>query len=88
MRQPRFYENPSCAEIGGDFWFPEKADGSSNSLEMVMAKSICRSCPHKAECAEWGIQKELHGIWGGLASKERSTIRAQRKIILKEEGVA
>ena len=88
MREPRFYENPSCAEVGGDFWFPEKADGSMNTVEMVMAKSICRSCPHKAECAEWGIKKEVHGIWGGLVPKERFAIRAQRNILLKEEGVA
>lgn len=88
MRTPWEYENPSCAEVGGDFWFPEKADGSMNTVEMVMAKSICRSCPHKAECAEWGIQKEAYGIWGGLVPKERYAIRAQKNIRLKGEDVA
>ena len=88
MREPRFYENPSCAEIGGDFWFPEKADGLMNTVEMVMAKSICRTCPHKAECAEWGINKEVHGIWGGLAPREREYIRRDNKIKLREEDVA
>ena len=88
MREPRFYENPSCATVGGDFWFPEKADGSMNTVEMQMAKSICRSCPHRSECAEWGIQKEVHGIWGGLVPKERFAIRTQRNIRLREEGVA
>jgi hypothetical protein len=88
MREPRFYENPSCAGVGGDFWFPEKADGSLNTIEMVMAKTICQSCPHKTECAEWGIAKEVHGIWGGLVPKERFAIRTQRKIILREEDVA
>ena len=88
MREPRFYENPSCAEVGGDFWFPEKADGSMNTVEMVMAKSICRTCPHKAECAEWGIVKERFGIWGGTTENERRVIRRQRNITLKEEDVA
>ena len=88
MREPRFYENPSCAQVGGDFWFPEKADGSMNTVEMVMAKSICHSCPHKAECAEWGIKKEAYGIWGGLVAKERAAIRSQRNIILREMDVA
>jgi hypothetical protein len=54
MRGPWEYENPPCASVGGDFWFPEKANGRMNTVEMVMAKSICHTCPHKAECAEWG----------------------------------
>ena len=88
MREPRFYENPSCAQVGGDFWFPEKADGSMNTVEMAMEKSICQSCPHKVECVEWGVKKELHGIWGGLVPKEREAIRRQNKITLRGEDVA
>jgi WhiB family redox-sensing transcriptional regulator len=88
MREPRFYENPACAEIGGDFWFPEKSDGSMNSVEMIMAKSICNSCLHRSECAEWGIQKEYFGIWGGITEGERRFIRRERKITLKESDVA
>ena len=88
MREPRFYENPSCADVGGDFWFPEKDNGYLYTKEMEMAKAICRLCPHQAECAEWGIQKEIHGIWGGLAAKTRADIRSKRRIIIKEEGVA
>ena len=88
MREPRFYENPACATVGGDFWFPEKEAGSSNTTEMVMAKSICRRCPHQAECLEWGIQNEMHGIWGGVAEGERRLIRRKRRITLKGEGIA
>jgi WhiB family redox-sensing transcriptional regulator len=88
MREPRFYENPACAQVGGDFWFPEKSDGSSNSVEMLMAKSICRSCPHQSECAEWGIQKERFGIWGGLSENERRNMRRANNIVLKESDVA
>lgn len=87
MREPRFYEAPACAEIGGDFWFPEKGDGS-NSREMMFAKSICKQCPHQSECAEWGIANEAHGIWGGLVSRERYKIRRRRGIKLKGGNVA
>jgi hypothetical protein len=59
-----------------------------NTVEMAMAKSICRTCPHKAECAEWGIKNEVHGIWGGLVPKERFSIRLSRNISLREEDVA
>lgn len=88
MREPRFYESPACATVGGDFWFPEKSDGTSNSIEMVMAKSICNLCPHRIECAEWGIENEYYGIWGGLTERQRQSIRRQRNISLKGEGVA
>ena len=87
MREPHEYEAPACAEIGGDFWFPEKG-GGSNTTEMLFAKSICKSCPHQSECAEWGIINEAHGIWGGLVSRERSKIRRRRGITLKESDVA
>jgi WhiB family transcriptional regulator, redox-sensing transcriptional regulator len=53
-----------------------------------MAKSICNLCPHRIECAEWGIENEYYGIWGGLTERQRQSIRRQRNISLKGEGVA
>lgn len=88
MREPAKYEAPLCASVGGDFWFPEKEVGSSNSTEMLMAKSICRQCIHQSECAEWGIQNETFGIWGGITEGERRFIRRKRKISLEEERSA
>lgn len=76
MRVPWEYEEPKCAEIGGDFWFPEKGEDTS---EYTLAKSICHSCTHKAECLEWGINNELHGVWGGMSARERQMIRGRRK---------
>jgi WhiB family redox-sensing transcriptional regulator len=88
VREPRFYEDPSCASVGGDFWFPERSDNSSNSAEMVIAKSICGQCIHKTECAEWGLKKERFGIWGGTSEYERRLLRRRLNIVLKEENVA
>jgi WhiB family redox-sensing transcriptional regulator len=88
VREPRFYENPACATVGGDFWFPKNETAGSNTTEVAMAKSICRRCPHQAECAEWGIQNEDFGIWGGLNEGQRRLVRRKRRLKLKEEGVA
>lgn len=85
MREPRNYEAPLCAEIGGEWWFPDK---EGNDIDSMYAKSICQRCIHQTECAEWGIYNERHGIWGGLAETHRRVIRRQRKIQLKEEDVA
>jgi len=85
MREPSQYEAPSCATVGGDYWFPEKESGGIGQAEAKLAKSICHSCPHKVECAEWGIYNEYHGIWGGLADLDRRRIRRDRGIRLNQE---
>ena len=76
MRVPWNYEEPACAEVGGDFWFPEKAE---DSREIKMAKQLCLSCTHKTECLEWAINNEMFGIWGGKTANERQRIRTMRR---------
>ena len=88
MRHPFEYEGPACSEVGGDYWFPDRDNGITNTDEMKIAKAICDGCIHKIECAEWGIHKEYFGIWGGLTEQQRRIIRRQRNIIVREEGVA
>jgi len=87
MREPSQYEAPSCATIGGDFWFPEVITGKKEvSVEDTrFAINICNRCPHRSECAEWGIAKEYFGIWGGLTLRQRQVIRSQRGIRLNQE---
>ena len=87
MREPKDYEAPACAEVGGDLWFPERTN-KNKTQETAFAKLICKRCPHQSECAEWGIVNEAHGIWGGLVNIEREKIRRQRGIKLKESEVA
>jgi len=85
MREPRNYEAPLCAEVDGDIWFPDHG-GSAPSVQV--AKRICSQCTHRLECAEWGIHNERHGIWGGLAPKQRQAIRRKQNIILPKEKSA
>jgi WhiB family redox-sensing transcriptional regulator len=86
LRRPDEFESPSCATVGGDFWFPEQ---DASKYENQFAKAICASCPHKIECGEWGIHKENFGIWGGLSDLDRRAIRRQRGIrVNQEEDVA
>jgi WhiB family transcriptional regulator, redox-sensing transcriptional regulator len=85
VREPREYENPLCAEIGGDFWFPERDNPENRKLlDPSYAKSICRSCIHRTECAQWGIKNERFGIWGGLTEYERTLLRTRSKIRVKD----
>jgi hypothetical protein len=92
VRGPWEYEDPSCASVGGNFWFPEKNGDetgvlfNAQSQEARLAKSICNSCVHKSECRQWGLEHETHGIWGGLGDPERRQIRKRLNIIVKEVG--
>jgi len=89
LRRPEEFESPSCATVGGDFWFPEKEKNGISQVDAKFAKSICRSCIHQSDCAEWGIQKETFGIWGGLTDMDRRAIRRRRGIrVNQEEEVA
>ena len=95
MREPWEYEDPSCASVGGDFWFPD-FDRFSTSIikteekkaEIKVAKSICNGCVHKIECQQWGLKHERYGIWGGLSEKERFSIRKRLNITIEEVGIA
>jgi WhiB family redox-sensing transcriptional regulator len=61
-----------CAEIGGDFWFPEKG-GSTRE-----PKQVCRACPVRAECLEYALEHdERFGVWGGLSERERRRLKRQ-----------
>lgn len=85
MREPREYEAPLCAQVGGDFWFSDKEDPTNNSLDNIqIAKRVCGQCIHRIECAEWGIRQENFGIWGGLTTYERKAIRSKRKKQVRE----
>jgi hypothetical protein len=91
MRGPWEYEDPSCASVGGDFWFPEIEKGvvllsgsDGRRLESQVAKSICKSCIHKIECQQWGLKHERFGIWGGLAEPDRNVVRKRLNIIVEE----
>ena len=82
MRSPRDFDNPLCAQVDGELWFPEQG-GSGTEVP----RSICNQCSHKIECAEWGIKYERHGIWGGLSAMERRAIRKKRNILLEQPSV-
>lgn len=67
-------ENPPGCENYPDAFFPEK--GSSNlRAELIGAKAICRECPIRKQCADYGIRWEEFGIWGGLTAKDRKKLR-------------
>jgi WhiB family redox-sensing transcriptional regulator len=82
MRVPKQFENPLCAEVDTELFFPDKGEYS----QAKKAKEVCRRCPHLSECLEWAIPNERFGIWGATNERERGRMRAKLK--LREEEVA
>ncbi len=43
------------------------------------AKAICRTCPVQDPCLEFAMDtNQKYGIWGGLTSKERASLKRRR----------
>lgn len=68
---------PPCMTVGGDLFFndDDKGQGETRYKE---AKSLCKQCPIQRECLTYALEnEELHGVWGGLAPKERQRLRGR-----------
>jgi hypothetical protein len=53
MREPSAYEAPSCATVGGDYWFPEKESGGIGQTEAKM-QSLFATRVHTEESVQSG----------------------------------
>ena len=78
MRQPWQYERPACRNLEPDLFVEETRDN------LPIAINICRQCEHQTECAEYGINVMVIGVWGGLTSQQRADI-AKRQGINREQ---
>jgi WhiB family redox-sensing transcriptional regulator len=65
--------NGACrGRDSGQFFHPDGERGASRLRREIAAKSICRSCPVRAECAAHALAaREPYGVWGGFTESER-----------------
>ena len=71
------FENPLCAQIGGDLWFTE-GKGETYSTTAI---NLCKQCEHRIDCATYAIPfYNLDGLWGALTPKQRRHIRHRDNI--------
>lgn len=63
-------DDAACATNDPEYWFPEKGETG------WYAKAVCGECLVRQQCLEYALRNEItDGIWGGLAPRERRTIR-------------
>ena len=87
LRRPWDFEEPLCAEVGVDVFFSVDRDdpkaGHLSGGEYSMARKICGEFSHRIECAQWGIENETQGMWGGLSPNERIRLRKGVSVTLR-----
>jgi hypothetical protein len=91
MKKPWDFEEPACAEVGVSLFFQPDADdpeqGTFADRNYEYARKVCKTCVHKNECAEWGLANEVHGMWGGLSPRERTSLRKRSAISVQITGL-
>ncbi|GIJ44747.1 hypothetical protein Val02_16330 [Virgisporangium aliadipatigenens] len=59
------------------FFHPDGERGASRGRREAAAKSVCGSCPVRAECAAHALAaREPYGVWGGFTEAERLRLLA------------
>jgi len=59
------------------FFHPDGERGASRGRREAAAKSVCQSCPVRAECAAHALAaREPYGVWGGFTETERLRLLA------------
>lgn len=90
--EPWNFEQPLCAEVGLEIFYlkdrDELAPAEGNSIgDYALAKSICHRCDHLTQCAEWGLENEFHGVWGGMTPVEREKVRSNMRITSSKKKI-
>ena len=59
------------------FFHPDGERGASRGRREAAAKSVCQTCPVRAECAAHALAaREPYGVWGGFTEAERLRLLA------------
>jgi WhiB family redox-sensing transcriptional regulator len=65
-------DRAACRGAELDVFFP----GRGESAEP--ARQICARCPVRQPCLDYAVSHEIvHGIWGGLAERDRRALRTR-----------
>lgn len=78
---PAWFVDAACRGAPTHIWYPHRGDDTTE------ARAICARCPVIAECRDHAIDtRELFGIWGGTAERQRRTLRrALRRIAARKD---
>jgi WhiB family redox-sensing transcriptional regulator len=68
------------AEVYTDLFYSVEEERSIHQYDYINSlRSICAACPLWKTCLTYAFEHESYGVWGGLTSVERESIRDARK---------
>ena len=90
--RPRRHRTPATSAVGG--WRGRAAcrgtdlavffPGRGESAEP--ARQICARCPVRGPCLDYALSHGIvHGIWGGLAERDRRALRTRHTVGARRE---
>jgi len=70
----------ACRGTDLNVFFPERGKSAEP------ARQICASCPVRQPCLEFALRYGItHGIWGGLAERDRRDLRTRQAAAARQE---
>ena len=72
IERPEWMQSAACRGMDVNIFYPPVGEHGT------AAKRVCAGCPVAAECLAYAVNLgEHHGIWGGVAEKQRRKIRSR-----------
>jgi WhiB family redox-sensing transcriptional regulator len=73
-------DRAACRGTDPDLFFPERGESADP------ARKICARCPARQPCLAYALDNGItHGVWGGLAERERRVLRVPRQRASRRE---
>jgi WhiB family redox-sensing transcriptional regulator len=80
---PDWYHDGKCVNLPLAMFFGEENETDTQLIGpgvLHRAQKICGSCPVRAQCLEYALDKHiLHGIWSGTSGRTRARIWAMER---------
>lgn len=76
------WEKAECKnlEIYTDLFFSVEEERSTVAYDYINSlRSVCASCPIWKDCLTYAMDYEHYGVWGGMTSQERISMRDPEK---------
>ena len=73
-------DKAACRGADSDVFFPERGESADP------ARQVCARCPVRQPCLVYALDNGIaHGVWGGLAERERRVLRVPRQRASRRE---
>jgi WhiB family redox-sensing transcriptional regulator len=70
----------ACRGADLNVFFPERGESAE------LARQICAACPVRRPCLDYALRYGItHGVWGGLAERDRRALRIRQAGAARQE---